>query len=291
MFQDERTTTTRGNPQDAAEKGRQRDIGAVAGALGTAIREERRRRRLTIADVARTVGLSFSEVQAVESGRVASLDTYLRLAKVLHLQPSFELVDPRRRETVRRKEDPVHAAMGESQAAQLASLGYEVRIDEPFQHYQFAGRGDLVAWSVRDAVILHIENRTEFPNIQQGFGAFNTKREYLGLELASRVGVRRWRSESHVMAAIWSADVIHTIRQHRATFGSLGPGGPSILETWCLGEAPPDGRKTGFVLFDPVDNRRSDARRWVGVSDLAKVRPRYRGYADVLAALKDADQA
>jgi len=84
---------------------------------GGRIREERRRRHMTMRDVAEAAGLSDSAVQAVESGRVASLDTYLLLATALGLQPNFEFLDPRRREPARRKEDPVHAAMGETQAA------------------------------------------------------------------------------------------------------------------------------------------------------------------------------
>lgn len=246
---------------------------------------------MTLVELGDAAGLSFSAVHAVESGRVASLDTYLRLARALHLRPQFELLDPRRREPLLRKEDPVHAAMGESQAARLLGLGFEVRIDEPFQHYQFAGRGDVVAWSTERGALLHIENRTEFPNIQQAFGAFNAKREYLGAEMASRVGVPRWRSECHVMAALWSADAIHAIRKHRATFSSLGPDGAEILEMWWRGDEPPNGRCTGFVLFDPVDGRRSDARRWVGLTDLAEIRPRYRGYAEALAALTKTGQA
>jgi hypothetical protein len=138
--------------------------------------------------------------------------------------------------------------------------------------------------------LLHIENRTEFPNIQEAFGAFNAKREYLGAEMAARVGVPRWRSEGHVMAAIWSADAIHAVRQHRATFSSLGPDGAEILEAWWRGDEPPNGRRSGFVLFDPVDGRRSDARRWTGIANLSEIRPRYRGYAEALEALKDSGQ-
>lgn len=291
MAQTSQTSTSRANPRARVEETRQRDLGAVAGSLGAAIREERRRRHLTLVELGDAAGLSLSAVHAVESGRVASLDTYLRLARALHLRPQFELLDPRRRELALRKVDPVHAAMGEAEAARFTELGYEVRIDEPFQHYQFAGRGDIVAWSPERGALLHIENRTEFPNIQEAFGAFNAKREYLGTELAARAVVGRWRSECHVMAALWSADAIHAIRRHRATFSSLGPDGPTLLEKWWRGEPPAVGRCTGFVLFDPVDGRRSDARRWVGLTDPAEIRPRYRGYTEALAALTKTGQA
>jgi transcriptional regulator with XRE-family HTH domain len=244
---------------------------------------------MTLADVAGAAGLSDSAVQSAESGRVASLDTYLRLARALHLRPQFDLVDPRRRDPSARKEDPVHAAMGESEAARLRSLGFEVRVDEPYQHYRFAGRGDIVAWSIEPCALLHIENRTAFPDIQEVFGSFNAKREYIGRELATRAGVARWKSQSHVMVALWSADILHTVRRHRATFESLGSDGPAILDGWWSAR-PSSPESSGFVLFDPVDGPRADAIRWTGTTDLASIRPRYRDYMDALLALRAAEQ-
>lgn len=52
----------------------------------------------------------------------------------------------RRHLTTPRDEDPVHAAMGEFEAAHLLKAGYEVMVNEPCQHYQFAGRADLIAF-------------------------------------------------------------------------------------------------------------------------------------------------
>jgi hypothetical protein len=57
--------------------------------------------------------------------------------------------------------------MGEAQTAHLRKLGFEVGLDEPSQHYQFAGRADVIAWSVERAALLHIENRTRFPDIHE----------------------------------------------------------------------------------------------------------------------------
>ena len=54
--------------------------------------------------------------------------------------------------------------MGEYEASHLRALGFKVGIDEPYQHYQFAGRADLVAWDVDARAFLHIENGTRFPD-------------------------------------------------------------------------------------------------------------------------------
>jgi hypothetical protein len=226
-------------------------------------------------------------VHAAEAGRPASLETYVRLARALRLRPELEILDPRRRETgLRRAEDPVHAAMGETQAEHLKRLGFRVGMDEPFQHYQHAGRADVVAWSEAEAALLHIENRTRFPNLQEAFGSFNAKRAYLGAELGVRAGVGRWRSETHIIAALWSAEALRSIRLHRASFEAVCPDAALALDDWWRGRAPACGRRAILAIFDPRKGRRNDRARWASLEDLARVRPRYRGYAEALAALE-----
>jgi transcriptional regulator with XRE-family HTH domain len=269
----------------------EREIGAQAAALGACARGERERRKLTVRQVAAAAGLSLATVGGIESGRPASLESYVRLADALHLKVQFELANPRRRSSSERTEDPVHSAMGEIEAAHLRRLGFQVRLDEPFQHYQFAGRGDVVAWSVERAALLHIENKTEFPNLQAAFGAFNSKQAYLGDELASRLGVKRWRSETHVLAMLWSSEILRTIRQHRASFEAIDSDGPAVFDAWWVG-APTTARWSATaVLLDPRVGRRGDARLWASIADPAASRPRYRNYTDALDALRGSGQA
>jgi hypothetical protein len=241
---------------------------------------------MTLEDVAHLAGLGLTTVHDIEAGEIGSIETYVRVAEALRLRTEFELADPRRREpATRRAADPVHAAMGEIEASHLRGLGYEIGLDEPFQHYQFAGRADLVAWSRDRAVLLHIENRTRFPDLQESFGAFNAKRHYLGPEMAARAGVRDWRSQTHVMVALWSAEVLRSLRAHTSSFASVCPDAPGAFEAWWTGEPPAAGRRSVLIVFDPMTGRRSDRRRWVGVSELADVRPRYRDYASAVGAL------
>jgi transcriptional regulator with XRE-family HTH domain len=258
----------------------------VAILLGTAIHEERRRRRLSLRDVAGLADVSMGTVHNVEAAQVCSLETYVRLADSLGLKTEFDLADPRHREPLtRRAADPVHAAMGEAEAAHVRRLGFEVGLDEPFQHFQFAGRGDVAAWSVEHRALLHIENKTRFPDLQDCFGAFNAKRSYLGAELAERCGVSRWRSETHVIAALWSAEALHTLRLHEASFASVCPDPVDVFEAWWRGEPPETGRYSVLVVFDPAEGRRCDRRRWVAGNEIERVRPRYRDYADAVDLL------
>jgi Helix-turn-helix domain len=279
-LQDRERETAKPPQTEARDRRVDRETRRITVTLGLAVRDERLRRRLTLSDVADLSGSGLTTVHDVECGRVGSLETYVRLADALRLKADFVLVDPRRREpAARRATDPVHAAMGESEAAHLCGLGLTVGLDEPFQHFQFAGRADAVAWSVERRALLHIENKTRFVDLQDSFGSFNAKRRYLGAELAARAGIARWRSESHVIAALWSGEVLRAIRLHAASFASVCPDPADAFEAWWRGEPPATGRHSILVVFDPAEGRRRDRRRWLALSDLAAARPRYRDYA------------
>ncbi len=261
--------------------------------LGSVVRDERLARGWTQRDLAEKAGLSAATVCHIESGDIRPIETYARLAAVLALRPEFHLVDPRRkRGGARRDEDPVHAAMGEIEAAHFRSLGFDVSLDEPFQHYQFAGRADLIAWSVGSRALLHVENRTRFPNIGETFGSYNAKRAYLAGALASRLGLRQgFDSVTHAIVALWSAETLHTLRLRTQSFRSVCPAPTEAFDRWWSGVLPATGIASTLVIFDPVDGERSTRRRYVGLEELQRVRPRHSGYAAALEALRTVGRA
>jgi hypothetical protein len=179
--------------------------------------------------------------------------------------------------------------MGELEAQRFGGYAYAVRLDEPYQHYQFAGRADIVAWSAERSALLHIENRTQFPDLQDAFGAFNAKRRYLGTEIAAQAGVTRWRSETHVIAALWSTEALRPIRCHAASFAAVCHAPPDDWAAWWSGKSPSPGRQATLIAFDPITGTRSDRRRWLTLDEIkAGARARYRDYADAAAAIRDA---
>jgi transcriptional regulator with XRE-family HTH domain len=258
----------------------------VAVQLGGVVREERLRRGWSLRQLARRAGVSVGGAQEIEAGTRGSLEMYALLGHALGLRLEARLLGPRRRTVARGDEDPVHAAMGELEAAHLHSLGFSVAVDEPYQHYQFAGRADVVAWSTNDRALLHIENRTRFPNLQDAAGSFNAKRAYLAKVLADRWDVRGgFTTVTHAMVALWSAEVIHTVRLRGATFRSLCPDPAAAFEAWWAGHPPDPGQSSAFVLMDPFAASR--ARRFVDLEAVAAgVRPRVRGYADAVGRLR-----
>ena len=226
-------------------------------------------------------------VHGVEHGRPASLETYARIGTALALELRLDLIDPRRRVPSARAEDPVHAAMGECLASRLASFGFEVALDEPYQHYQFAGRADVLAWDRDGRALLHVENRTRFPNLQEALGSYNAKRRYLPGVMAARLAVEGgFGSVTNVIAGLWSSEVIHVVRLRRVTFEATCPNQSTAFAAWWAGELPHPGPPTSsFVLLDPnVGNERRRSYVDLGGALSPSLRPRFRGYADAVAA-------
>jgi transcriptional regulator with XRE-family HTH domain len=259
--------------------------GRIAVEAGAAIRDRRINRGLTLRDLGARSGLSAAAIHRLEMGYPGSLVTYAQVAVALGVRPELVLVDPRR-STELRQADPVHAWMGDVEAAHFHPFGFPVAIDEPYQHFQFAGRGDLVAWSLELRALLHIENRTRFPDVQQAAGSYNAKRAYLAGAIAERIGLRGgFTSVTHVMVGLWSNEALHVVRLRTATFRSLCPDNPTAFEGWWAGHPPVRGVSSAMVLFDPMDRPRS--RRWVDLDGARRAEPRYLGYADAVRAMTD----
>ncbi len=173
--------------------------------------------------------------------------------------------------------------MGELETRHLRTFGIPTGIDEPYQHYQFAGRADVVAWDVAARALLHIENRTRFPDFQEMAGAFNAKKAYLADAIGARLGVGRWVSQTHVIAALWTSEVLRAIRSRSESFRSLCPDTPDAFAGWWRGEPPRAGDTASLIVLDPL--ARSRQRQWIGLADALAVRPRYAGYPEVAAGL------
>jgi len=230
-------------------------------------------------------------VQGLESGTVSSVEGYTRIGLALGLEPRFTLLSERAAAAARAA-DPVHAAMGDAEARHLLDVRSEVHLDEPYQHYQFAGRADLVAVSHDRTALLHIENRTRFPDVGQFAGSYNAKRAYLTEALGRKLlGSRPPASETHVVVALWSSEVLHALRLRRASFAAIAPDPPDAFAGWWAGTPPATGRASIVIVFDPLPCERRARRQWVGLDEVGRIEPRYRGYAQALAALRSAGRA
>jgi transcriptional regulator with XRE-family HTH domain len=251
---------------------------------GQRARDERVRRGWTLRRLADEAGLSPSLVQSIEAGGAGSLEAYARLADALGLRLQEPLTAIQRGTgRANLSADLVHSAMTEIDARRFRGHKLPHSIDEPYQHYQFAGRADLVAWSLEEAALLHIENRTRFPDLQAVAGSYNAKRVYLPDALAARLGIRRWRSETHVMVCLWSAEVLHALRLRTESFRALFPDPADSFAAWWDGRPPAAGVTSTLVVLDPLAVGRQ--RAFVDLETALGVDPRHRGYAAAAAAL------
>ena len=257
----------------------------VRGDVARRIRDERLVKRWSVAQLADDAGLSRWIVYLAERGDPISLEAIARIADSLRLRLEIDLVDPRRRAAPSQHQtDLVHAAMGEFEVAHFRPFGFPLALDEPYQHFHFAGRADLIAWEVEQRALLHIENWTRFPDFQEMAGSFNSKRAYLGKVLADRLGIAHgWRSETHVIAALWSSEVIHQLRLRAESFHALCPDDADSFTSWWLGAPPTSGRSTTFIVIDPLSAGRQ--RQYASLDAALKADPRYRGYADAASAI------
>ena len=137
--------------------------------FGATVRDTRRAKAMTVPELAARAGLSAAMVYRIEAGQPGSNETRARLAAALGRHLRIGLLDPRRRAAERADlgVDLVHSAMGELEARHLRQTGASVGLDEPYQHYQFAGRADVVAWDTHRRALLHLENRTRFSDFQR----------------------------------------------------------------------------------------------------------------------------
>lgn len=235
--------------------------------------------------------MSRTLVYLVERGEPTTLDTYVRLGAALGLRVDLAFDDPRATSRPARSQDPVHAAIVEELAVRHSAPGRIVAVDEPFQHYQFAGRADLVVVDPAGPDLLHHEVKTAIPNTGEVAGAWNVKRQYLARALAERHGVRGgFRSVTHVLTIAWTAECLHVVRLRAATICALGPDTADAFAAWWDGGRPPaPGVTATVILLDPIERPR--ARAWTGPEGARAIRPRHLGYAALLDALRRAGRA
>jgi hypothetical protein len=89
---------------------------------------------------------------------------------------------------------------------------------------------------------------------------------------------------THAIVALWSAEVLHTLRLRAETFRSACPDPLDAFEAWWEGRTPEDEQpRSILVILDPNPGRKSAYAGW---GALPTVRARYRGYADAAARIE-----
>ena len=81
-----------------------------------------------------------------------------------------------------------------------------------------------------------------------------------------------------MLVALWSAEVLHTLRLRTETLRSLCPDPADAFTAWWSGHPPIQGATASIIVFDPTAAGRQ--RTFCDLNDALRAKPRYRGYAD-----------
>ena len=145
--------------------------------VGSALRTIRIRKRWRQDDLSAKAGVSRASVGRIESGQLASvpLGTIRRVAAALDAR--FDTVVRWQGGDLGRLINARHAAMHEAMARLFASLdGWEAEPEVSFSIYGERGIVDILAWHPVRGILLVIELKTEFVDVNELMGSVDRKR-------------------------------------------------------------------------------------------------------------------
>lgn len=179
-----------------------------------AIRALRLDRRWSQEQLARRAGVSRELVSRLERGGLAGIGLS-RLDRVATaLGASVALTVRWQGEALDRLVDAAHAALQDSIAELLMSLGWLVRVEVSFNHYGDRGRVDILAYHPILRALLIVEIKSGLGDSQETLGRLDVKVR-LGQLLARQVG---WDNPDIIVPAL----VIGDLRSARAVVAAHG---------------------------------------------------------------------
>jgi len=165
--------------------------------VGTAFRAMRIRKRWRQEDLSARAGVSRASIGRIESGQLASvpLGTIRRVAAALDAR--FDTVVRWQGGDLGRLLNGRHAAMHEAMARLFASLdGWVAEPEVSFSIYGERGVIDILAWYPVSHVLLVIELKTEFVDVNELMGSVDRKRRLAAVIARERgwdpIGVATW---------------------------------------------------------------------------------------------------
>jgi transcriptional regulator with XRE-family HTH domain len=223
--------------------------------LGRMVRDVRRARKLSQAELADRARVGRETVSRLERGLVdgLSVGTLRAVSRALGM-PSIASLGWRGPEMDRLR-DRVHASMVERVGRTLLAAGWAFDPEYTFNYYGEKGAVDALGWHAERRTLLIGEIKTKIWDLQDMLSTLDRKRRVAPARLERERG---WRAEN-VGVVLFLPELSthrHLIERHAATFGGALPDRQVHVRRWIC---DPVGSLRG-IYFLP-DSHQTDERK------------------------------
>ncbi len=213
--------------------------------IGGSFRAVRLELHLRQADVGARAGVSQQAISSIERGLLGSIDvgTLDRVAQAL--QADLAVTLRWRGPTLARLLDRRHAALQNAVVADLRAAGWEVVVEESYNHFGERGSVDILARHTLLSALLIVEVKTQIVDLQDLLRTLGMK-ERLVPELVRRS--RGWQDRSVASVVVLPSSNSHrrAVAAHSALLDAALPARPREVRSWL---AAPAGTLRGIWFF------------------------------------------
>ncbi len=218
--------------------------------LGTTFRAIRLGLGLRQADVAARAGTSQQTVSRVERGRFGPVSADALEAKAEAIEADLTIGLRWRGPKLARLLDRRHAQLQDRVVRLLSEAGWEVRVEESFNHFGERGSVDILAWRPDCRALLLVEIKTELVDLQDTVRTLDVKARVVPRVVSSEHG---WAARAIAAVLVLPDANIHraAVARHGALFAAALPARNREVRRWI---AEPRGLLRG-VWFLPNTHR------------------------------------
>lgn len=199
--------------------------------VGTTFRAIRLELGLRQADVAARARVCQQTVSKVERGKFGGLSTDALFAVADAIEADLLLAVRWRGPKLARLLDRRHAQMQDRVVRLLSRPGWEVRVEESFNHFGDRGSVDVLAWRGDLQALLIVEVKTELVDLQETVRTLDMKTRVVPTVLRR---ARGWQSKLVASVLVLPEAHVHrrAVAQHAALLASALPARTWAIRRW-----------------------------------------------------------
>jgi transcriptional regulator with XRE-family HTH domain len=199
--------------------------------IGTTFRAIRLELRLRQADIAVRAGISQQTVSRVERGRFGPVSTDVLEAIAEAIEADLTLGLKWRGPKLARLLDRRHARLQDRVVRLLSDPGWEVRVEESFNHFGDRGSVDILAWRADRRALLIVEIKTELVDLQETVRTLDMKARVVPTVVRAAYG---WAPATIAAVLVLPDANIHraAVARHAAMLAAALPARTREVRRW-----------------------------------------------------------